>query len=98
MSGLDLSLEAGVTFHDRKSGEDTTEAALKLIAEKCPELLEMFVHTEVFKPYGGGPKAMAEKYGIPNLGKLPLDPGLMTACEVSACQTRQGKLQLWKAR
>ncbi len=47
----------------------------------------MFIHTEVFKAYGGGPKAMADKYKIPFLGKLPLDPGLLAACEKGVSYT-----------
>ncbi len=87
MSGLDLSL-GDVEFRDSVSGVDRTAAAMEMIKAKCPELLSMFVRTDVFKAYGGGPKEMAEKYKIPFLGKLPLDPGLLLACEVSPYETQ----------
>lgn len=32
-------------------------------------------------PRGGGPAAMAARFGVPFLGALPLDPALLAACE-----------------
>ncbi len=42
----------------------------------------MQIFTDIFPAYGGGPQEMARKFNVPFLGKLPLDPGLLQACEV----------------
>ena len=41
----------------------------------------MIATTDVFPSSGGGPRGMAEKFSVPYLGKLPLDPNLLKACE-----------------
>jgi Flp pilus assembly CpaE family ATPase len=41
----------------------------------------MMVTADVFPSSGLGPKGMASQYNVPYLGKLPLDPNLLKACE-----------------
>lgn len=41
----------------------------------------MIATADVFPPSGNGPRGMAEKFAVPYLGKLPLDPNLLKACE-----------------
>ncbi len=91
MSGLqmrvsDLSFSREGSAADGGSGGDTgqfdcTNDVLALLREKCPELLSMMATADVFPPSGRGPRGMAEKFGVPYLGKLPLDPNLLKACE-----------------
>ena len=54
---------------------------MALIKQNCPELLQYNLSSEIFKPSQGGPKGMAEKFKVPYLGALPLDPALGAACE-----------------
>ena len=37
--------------------------------------------SEIFKASGAGPRGMAERFGVPFLGALPMDPQLLQACE-----------------
>lgn len=37
--------------------------------------------TTVFTSFGKGPRGMAESYGVPFLGSIPMDPNLLKACE-----------------
>ena len=60
---------------------DCTNDVLSLLREKCPEVLSMIATADVFPPSGNGPRGMAEKFAVPYLGKLPLDPNLLKACE-----------------
>ena len=41
----------------------------------------VLVQTPVFTEFGSGPRGMAESYGVPFLGKIPMDPNLLKACE-----------------
>jgi Mrp family chromosome partitioning ATPase len=61
--------------------DDCTNDVLSLLREKCPEVLSMIATADVFPPSGNGPRGMAEKFAVPYLGKLPLDPNLLKACE-----------------
>lgn len=73
-----------LTLVDRASGEDRT-AAFRDALQQSPltrHLLEQLdASLAVFAPHGGGPKAMAENFGVPFLGAIPLDPLLLAACE-----------------
>jgi len=81
MSGLQLPV-ADLRFADRASGEDRTAAALRLLRERCPEVLEMVAGCAVFPAgNGGGPAGMARRLGARYLGALPLDPRLAAAAE-----------------
>eukprot|EP00591_Stephanopyxis_turris_P016233 CAMPEP_0195541474 /NCGR_PEP_ID=MMETSP0794_2-20130614/51106_1 /TAXON_ID=515487 /ORGANISM="Stephanopyxis turris, Strain CCMP 815" /LENGTH=275 /DNA_ID=CAMNT_0040675575 /DNA_START=1275 /DNA_END=2102 /DNA_ORIENTATION=+ len=66
---------------------DCTMEVHKILKEKCPEVLEMMVGAEIFPRSGGGPEAMAKKFGAPFLGSLPLDANLLEACEDGICFT-----------
>lgn len=39
------------------------------------------MESEVFPAFGSGPQGMAAAFGVPYLGKVPLDPNLLRACE-----------------
>lgn len=89
MSGLQMRL-ADLRFikdgsandsNEISESEDCTEQVLSILNEKCPEVLSMMVTTDVFPSSGLGPKGMASQYNVPYLGKLPLDPNLLKACE-----------------
>jgi NUBPL iron-transfer P-loop NTPase len=54
----------------------------------CPEIMDLFIQSPLFQPTtsifsGGGttPESMASKFGVPYLGRLPMDPNMMNACE-----------------
>ena len=84
MSGLQMRL-SDMKFLRSEDGsnlqEDCTQQALEILKEKCPEVLSMMVTTDVFPSSGLGPAGMASNYNVPYLGKLPLDPNLLKACE-----------------
>lgn len=91
MSGLQMRLsdmrfmkdanDSNSTCDSGKSQEECTQQVMSILNEKCPELLSMIVTTDVFPSSGLGPLGMANKYNVPYLGKLPLDPNLLKACE-----------------
>ncbi|KAF1781742.1 P-loop containing nucleoside triphosphate hydrolase [Phytophthora cactorum] len=62
-------------------GNDQTAAFMKLLQEKAPELLNHSVQMEVFPASTGGGEAMAKKFNVPFLGRLPLDNKMTGACE-----------------
>ncbi len=55
------------------------------IREHCPELLELSVTSTLFTPREpsaeSNPIRMAQNFGVPYLGRLPMDPNMMKACE-----------------
>jgi len=61
--------------------EDKTAAVLAALQQIDPSLLDCLVEAEVFPAFGSGPKGMAAAFDVPFLGKLPLDPDLLRACE-----------------
>lgn len=63
------------------TSEDCTADVMSLLREKCPEVLSMIAGADVFPPSGSGPRGMAKKFGVPYLGRLPLDPNLLKSCE-----------------
>ena len=79
MSGLQTKVSDMRFINDESN--DCTSDVLSLLKEKFPEVLSMMAITDVFPPFGKGPKGMAEKFNVPYLGKLPLDPNLLKACE-----------------
>ena len=74
-------------------GEDVTAVLLQKIQEHVPELLHTYIESHLFKlpenavsqeqAEGGdnNPRGMAKKFNVPYLGKLPMDPNMMRACE-----------------
>jgi len=68
-----------------EGGGDETSRILALLRERCPEVLDMVASAEVFPRSGSGPKGMANKFGVPYLGELPLDPNLLKSCEDGVC-------------
>ena len=85
MCEMALPIE-GLKFRD-DGGNDTTEAALAAIRAKCPELLNYKAFTEVFPRSHGGAEAMAQKFSVPFLGRVPLDPYITKACESGTSYT-----------
>jgi len=61
--------------------EDKTAAVLAALQQIDPSLLDCLVEAEVFPAFGSGPQGMAAAFDVPFLGKLPLDPDLLRACE-----------------
>lgn len=90
MSGLQIRLSDmkflkgrsdDVESNNGNSHQDCTQQVMSILKEKCPEVLSMTVTTDIFPSSGLGPRGMATKYNVPYLGKLPLDPNLLKACE-----------------
>jgi Mrp family chromosome partitioning ATPase len=69
------------------SSSDVTEEMLAKIKLHCPELLECTISAPLFSTTDSdsnnnhGPEQMAQKFNVPYLGKLPMDPNMMIACE-----------------
>jgi len=61
--------------------EDKTAAVLKALRQIDHSLLDCLVEADVFPAFGSGPQGMAAAFDVPFLGKLPLDPDLLRACE-----------------
>ena len=68
-------------FRDPKTGDDATQRALQALREHCPDLLELSAVADVFPRAQGGAEAMAQQFGVPFLGRVPLDPRITKACE-----------------
>jgi len=72
-----------------KTGENVTASILEKIKISCPELLDLSIQSMLFKlPEGAtsaagpiNPETMAAKFNVPYLGRLPMDPNMMRACE-----------------
>lgn len=71
---------AMLRFRDA-GGADATDAALAAIRERCPELLELTAVADVFPAANAGAEGMAARFGVPFLGRVPLDPNITRACE-----------------
>ena len=65
------------------SGMDVTESMIEKIKSTMPELFECVLQARIYGDgtNGSTPKAMAAKFEVPFLGKIPMDPNLMQACE-----------------
>jgi len=68
-----------LTFQD--GAEDRTEEVFAVLRQVAPQLLDLKVSFNPFPAFGEGPQGMAQKFGVPFLGKVPLDPNLLKACE-----------------
>ena len=49
-------------------GQDVSEKVRALLQEKCPELLQLHVTSDVFSTSGAGVQGMARKFNVPYLG------------------------------
>lgn len=74
-------------FRDPKTGDDATQRALQALRERCPELLELSAVADVFPRAQGGAESMAQQFGVPFLGRVPLDPRITKACESGTSYT-----------
>jgi len=64
------------------SGADVTASALAALKTHCPELVDLVAVADVFpKGSKGGAEGMADQFGVPFFGRLPLDPRITRACE-----------------
>eukprot|EP00941_MAST-03F_sp_MAST-3F-sp1_P005634 g5634.t1 len=80
MAGLRMPLSK-MTFFGPDGGDCSTQA-MALLRERCPELISCTVGTSVFQANeGSSVQSMAQRFNVPVLGSLPLDPGLMSSCE-----------------
>jgi len=79
MSELSIPV-SNLRFSDAQ-GKDCTEAVKQALGEKAPEILSMVAKSDVFPQFGSGPQGMAEAFGVPFLGKIPLDSNFLKACE-----------------
>lgn len=69
----------------KKDGTVVTESVMATLKERCPEVLDLLASSTIFAKSGAGPKGMAEQYGVPYWGTLPLDPKLLACCEEGQC-------------
>eukprot|EP00567_Pseudictyota_dubia_P011532 CAMPEP_0197446210 /NCGR_PEP_ID=MMETSP1175-20131217/11211_1 /TAXON_ID=1003142 /ORGANISM="Triceratium dubium, Strain CCMP147" /LENGTH=396 /DNA_ID=CAMNT_0042977287 /DNA_START=76 /DNA_END=1266 /DNA_ORIENTATION=+ len=86
----DLKFHRPVSAKERylcedKDASDITDDILAKLKEKCPEVLDIIASADVFPMSGSGPRGMADKFGVPYLGELPLDPNVLKACEDGVC-------------
>ena len=69
---------------------DCTQNVLRLLSEKCPELLTDYtVTSNLFTLQPGRTEQMATAYQCDFWGSLPLDPDLLKACEDGLCFVEQ---------
>ena len=81
MAPLSLPLDA-LSFRRAADGSDATGAFLAALRLRLPEFAgALTVSVDVFPQFGGGPAAMAAKFGVPFLGSIPLDRELQRACD-----------------
>lgn len=82
MAPMSIPLES-LVFQQGDQGEDCTEATMKMLQQKCPELFSgrISVSVDVFPRAGGGPEEMAKKFSVPFLGRVPLTKHLQEACD-----------------
>mmetsp|Transcript_9696 Transcript_9696/g.11640 ORF Transcript_9696/g.11640 Transcript_9696/m.11640 type:complete len:370 (+) Transcript_9696:123-1232(+) len=90
MSTMTIPINS-LAFVHNETGADATQELQQLIADKCPELLSHSIAMNIFPPAGGGPKAMAEKFDVPFLGKLPMDPSIQKAAEAGSSLSKSFK-------
>jgi len=82
-----LKFQKTQDMHGKQCEVDCTAEIMKLIQSRCPELLDVTVNSNLFPPptIGGGAKAMTQKFKVPYLGCLPMDPNLLKACDEGLC-------------
>ena len=88
VSSLGFRRPAAAGDGNVNDGDDTvdcTDEVIKTLKDKCPEVLDLLATADVFPSSGGGPRGMAEHFGVPYLGGLPLDPNLLKSCEDGKC-------------
>lgn len=94
MSDIRIPLSAAEAASDIKFvdsyGNDVGAKVLQRIKEVCPEILDTYLLCPLFKANTNGhidgesrdcPALMAQRFGVPYLGKLPMDTNMMKACE-----------------
>jgi len=78
---------SGVRMVDQ-NGNDVSELIMERVRMMCPELLSVRLESDLFKlPENSSsssvntPAGMAKVFNVPFLGRLPMDPNMMRACE-----------------
>ena len=64
-----------------ESGRDRTDAVIEAIRESCPEVLQARALVDIFPAANGGAEAMANRFRVPFLGRMPLDRNLLLCGE-----------------
>lgn len=65
-----------------KDGMDYTDSIQQQLRDKCPEVFDCVVSSDLFSiTQHNGAERMAQDFGCPFWGRLPLDPKLLKACE-----------------
>ena len=67
-------------------------ATVELLRSRCPEVLGLLAAADVFPRAKGGAEAMASAFGVPFLGRVPLDPSITRACEAGQSYTAGARL------
>jgi Mrp family chromosome partitioning ATPase len=83
-----LESQSGIRLLNQK-GENVTETAIQTIKEKCPEIMDLLIQSDLFKPTkqledgaaANTPESMAAKFNTVYLGSIPMDPNMTRACE-----------------
>lgn len=88
MGSVSTTSQSGVRILDTNTGNDRTAEMLEKLRDVCPELLdECSLSMDLFRTSGANnsqtnsPKTMASAFGVPYLGKMPLDREMCEACE-----------------
>ena len=88
MADIAVPLAAAQTGEVRitdAAGADVTADMLAKIAQSCPELLQCSLVAPLFTPPVAAtkatPQSMCAAFGVPYLGRLPMDPNVMRSCE-----------------
>lgn len=63
------------------SGNDVTASMMSQIQAKCPELFSHSVRANILPAFGAGPEGMANDFGVPFLGSIPMEQQITQACE-----------------
>ena len=80
---------------DTASGESASNEVLRLIQEKCPELLDYSVQLDMFPKSQGGVQSMANKFGVKFLGRIPLSRSVQAAGEQGRSLKSKEVLRHW---
>lgn len=96
MASSSVPLSA-LLFRDSESQETVdAERVLQLVTDKCPELLGYEVVIDMFPKSNGGVEQMATTFGVPFLGRIPLDKAIQKAGESGRAVTSSEALKHWK--
>ena len=88
MASVSTNSQSGVRILDTETGRDRTSEMLEKLRNACPELLnecslsmDLFRTSHANNSQANNPETMASSFGVPYLGKMPLDREMCEACE-----------------